>query len=166
LTTPLNQRTIDEVDVYTLADHPAYTTQADPTTAQTFTQYGVTSFEVQYWTGSAWATVQGGSVTGNNKVWRKFTFPAVVTSKVRVLVNDALAGRSQLVEVEAWGTEAGSTTADVRWLVSDQPGTPRMVVDQTGSLSGVSRARLPAVRRGVIRRHRREGDYAGVRRGR
>ena len=25
--------------------------------------------------GSAWQTVTGGSVTGNNKVWRKFTFP-------------------------------------------------------------------------------------------
>jgi hypothetical protein len=83
------QKTIDEVDVYTLADYPAYETQSDPSVAQTFTQYGVTSFEVQYWTGSAWVTVPGGSVTGNNKVWRKFTFPAVTTSKVKVLVNNA-----------------------------------------------------------------------------
>lgn len=31
------------------------------------------------------------------------------------------------------------TNADVKWLVADQLGTPRMVVDKTGSLSGVSR---------------------------
>lgn len=132
-------KTIDEVDVYTLADHPVYQTQSNPTATQTFTQYGVTSFEVQYWTGSVWATVPGGSITGNNKVWRRFTFPAVTTSKVRVLINNALAGRSRLVEVEAWGSIAGSTTADVRWLVSDHLGTPRMALDKTGSLAGVTR---------------------------
>ena len=33
----------------------------------------------------------------------------------------------------------GSGGGGVRWLVSDQLGTPRMVVDQTGSLSGVRR---------------------------
>lgn len=32
-----------------------------------------------------------------------------------------------------------TTTAQIHWLVTDQLGTPRMVVDQTGSLSGVSR---------------------------
>jgi RHS repeat-associated protein len=31
------------------------------------------------------------------------------------------------------------SSADVEWLVADQLGTPRMVVDQTGSLSGVKR---------------------------
>jgi RHS repeat-associated protein len=37
----------------------------------------------------------------------------------------------------AW--QAGGTAAGVRWLVADQVGTPRMVVDQTGSLAGVTR---------------------------
>ncbi|MET0624888.1 MAG: RHS repeat-associated core domain-containing protein [Pyrinomonadaceae bacterium] len=131
------EKSIDEVDVFTLQD--ATSNPSEPTESMTFTQYGVTSFEVQYWTGAAWATVPGGSVSGNNKVWRKFTFPAVVTSKVRVLIHGALAGRSRLVEVEAWGTGAASTTADLRWLVTDHLGTPRMAVDQTGSLSAVSR---------------------------
>ncbi len=131
------EKTIDALDVFTLQD--ATSSPSEPTEAMTFTQYGVTAYEVQYWSGSAWVTVPGGSVTGNNKVWRRFIFPAVVTSKVRVLIHNAQAGRSRLVEVEAWGTAAASTTANVRWLVSDHLGTPRMVVDQTGSLAGVTR---------------------------
>jgi len=47
-------------------------------------------------------------VTGNNKVWRRFTFAPVQTSKVRVLVHNALNGYSRLVEVEAWGAEQSS----------------------------------------------------------
>lgn len=36
-------------------------------------------------------------------------------------------------------TPAGAAGAGVRWLVSDQLGTPRMVLNQTGSLSGMTR---------------------------
>jgi len=36
----------------------------------------------------------------------------------------------------AWQSGSG---VDIRWLVTDQLGTPRMVFDKTGSLSGVSR---------------------------
>ena len=68
----------------------------------TFAQYGVTSFEVQYWTGAAWATVPGGSVTGNNRIKRTFTFPPITTDRVRVLVNNALASYSRLAEVEVY----------------------------------------------------------------
>jgi RHS repeat-associated protein len=37
----------------------------------------------------------------------------------------------------AW--QSGGSGVDLRWLVTDQLGTPRMVVDKTGSLAGVSR---------------------------
>lgn len=37
----------------------------------------------------------------------------------------------------AW--QSGGGGADVRWRVSDHLGTPRMVIDRTGSLSGVTR---------------------------
>ena len=37
----------------------------------------------------------------------------------------------------AWQT--GSSGADVRWLVADQLGTPRMVIARTGTLAGVTR---------------------------
>jgi hypothetical protein len=85
-------KVLDEVDVFTAADYPAYLTQADPSPTQTFTSFGITAFDVQYWTGSAWATVPGGSITGNNLLWRKITFPAVTTQKIRVMVNAAVDG--------------------------------------------------------------------------
>ncbi len=94
-------RKVDEVNVFSLQDN--YTSPSEPTEATAFTKYGVTSFEVQYWTGSAWAAVPGGVVTGNSLVWRKVTFPEVTTTKVRVLIHSALGGRSRLVEVEAVG---------------------------------------------------------------
>jgi probable HAF family extracellular repeat protein len=92
---------VDEVGVFSLQDN--YSSPVEPTEATAFTKYGVTVFEIQFWNGSAWAAVPGGAVTNNGSVWRKITFPAVTTTKVRVVVGNALAGRSRLVEVEAWG---------------------------------------------------------------
>ncbi len=97
-------RTIDEVSVFTVQD--AYASPAEPTESMTFTQYGNTALDVQYWTGSAWQTVSNGNITSNDKVWRKVTFPPVTTSKIRVVVNSGLAGYSRIVEVEAWGIGA------------------------------------------------------------
>jgi RHS repeat-associated protein len=100
----------------------------------------LTGYDVQYWNGSAWTTVTGGSVTGNNKVWRKFTFAAITTSKIRVLTNASVAGFSLLTEVEAWTSPtATSTNSTINWLVTDQLGTPRMVFDQSGSLATTKR---------------------------
>jgi len=91
---------IYEIDVFTLQD--SYSNPIEPTSDMTFVTYGVTAFDVQYWSGSSWVTVPDGSVTGNNKVWRQFSFSSITTNKIRVLVNNALAGYSRLVEVEAW----------------------------------------------------------------
>ncbi|HXD34308.1 MAG TPA: RHS repeat-associated core domain-containing protein, partial [Pyrinomonadaceae bacterium] len=126
-------KTIDEIDVFTCRDD--YATQSDPSATQTFSNYGTTSFQVQYWNGSSWVAVTGGSITGNNLVWRKITFSAVITTKIKVTISATPDNVARLMEVEAWGYE----TANVRWLVPDQLGTPRMIVDQTGSLSGISR---------------------------
>ena len=94
-------RTIDEVNVFTLQDN--YSTPAEPTLDMTFSQFGAVNFDVQYWTGSAWQTVPGGSVNGNNNVWKRVTFAAVSTQKIRVYVTGALANYTRLVEVEALG---------------------------------------------------------------
>src|SRR6185503_18287568 len=67
-------KTIGEINVYGLQTN--YGSPVEPTATLTST-YALTSFDVQYWTGSAWATVPGGSVTGNDKVWRKFTFTPI-----------------------------------------------------------------------------------------
>ena len=101
----------------------------------TFSSYGLSGYEVQYWNGSSWVDVPGGSVTGNNKVWRKFTFAALTTSKIKVLSNASPDSWSRLTELEAWS----APTAQIHWLVTDQLGTPRMIFDQSGSLATVSR---------------------------
>jgi RHS repeat-associated protein len=128
-------KTIDEIDVFSLHDD-AYV-QNTPTETQTFTLYGLLAFDVQYWNGSSWVTVPGGSVTGNNKVWRKFTFAAITTSKIRVWINQVPDSWSRVVEIQAFGVS--SSGEKVQWLVPDHLGTPRIIVDQTGGLANVKR---------------------------
>ena len=132
-------KTIEEIDVFTVPECPACLTQADPSPTQTFSQYGVTGFEVQYWTGSSWATVPGGSISSNNLVWRKLTFAAITTSKIRVMVTAAATdGVARIAEIEAWTTSPNNNTT-VNWLVPDHLGTPRIILDQTGSLANLKR---------------------------
>ena len=97
-------KTIDEIDVFSL--HDDYTHENAPTETQTFSLYGLVNFEVQYWNGSSWATIPGGSVSNNNKVWRKFTFAPLTTNKIRVWITGVPDSWSRLVEVQAW--EAGA----------------------------------------------------------
>jgi hypothetical protein len=104
-------QTINEIDVFTIQDN--WSNPSTPTLSMQFSQYGVTDFEVQYWTGSTWADVPNGNVTGNRNVWRQFTFANITTSKIRVLVNNGLTGYSRITEVEAYqapGTAAPSPT--------------------------------------------------------
>lgn len=98
-----SSKTINEIDVFTVQD--SYQTPVEPTSAMTFSQYGITDFTVQYWSGSAWTTVTGGAVTGNNKVWRQFTFTPITTDKIRVNVTAALNGYSRIMEIEAYGSD-------------------------------------------------------------
>ena len=104
-------KSITEIDVFSIQD--AYANPQEPAETSTFSQYGVTDFDLQYWTGSAWAAVPGGSIRGNDKVWRKVTFAAISTSAIRVVVLGGLAGYSRLVEIEAWGTPSGTLTTNV-----------------------------------------------------
>src|SRR6185369_11574264 len=128
-------KTIDEINVFSLHDN--YTQENTPTETQTFSLYGLLAFDVQYCNGSSWVTIPGGSVTGNNNVWRKFTFAAITTSKIRVSINAVPDAWSRVVEIQAFGTSAGG--GKVQWLVPDQLGTPRIIVDETGSLASVKR---------------------------
>jgi hypothetical protein len=74
-----------------------------------FTLYGVTGFELQYWTGSTWTDIPGGDVTRNNHVWRQFTFANITTTKIRVLINNSLASYSRVTEIEAYNAGANPT---------------------------------------------------------
>jgi hypothetical protein len=93
---------ISEVDVYSLQDN--YTSPIEPTNTTTFTFYGLTNFQVQYWNGAAFVDVPGGVITGNNLVKRKVVFASpVVTDQIRILVNSTADGvYSRIVEVEAF----------------------------------------------------------------
>jgi hypothetical protein len=93
-------KTIDEIDVFTLQDD--YANPAEPTQSLTFSLYGITDFSVQYWDGFNWLNVPGGSVAGNNKVWRKFTFSNITTDRIRVHITNALFFSSRVIEVEAY----------------------------------------------------------------
>ena len=93
-------QTINEIDLFSLQDN--YTAPVEPTLGMTFTQYGVTDFQVQSWNGSQWVTVPGGSVTGNTQVKAQLLFAPVTTSRIRILVTGAMAGYSRIVEVEAF----------------------------------------------------------------
>jgi hypothetical protein len=93
-------QTIGRIDVFSVQD--AYTSPAEPTSTMTFTKYGLTAFRLEFWTGAAWAPISGGTVSGNNLVWRTFTFVPVATSKIRVVVNAALNSWSRITEIEAY----------------------------------------------------------------
>jgi exo-beta-1,3-glucanase (GH17 family) len=98
-------RHIDRVTVYSLRD--AFTSPGEPSPASTFTLYGLTGFEVQYWTGSQWLTVPGGTITNNTLIQREVTFPALTTPAIRIVVTSALASWSRVVEVEAFAAPGG-----------------------------------------------------------
>ena len=59
-------------------------------------------FTVQYWTGTAWQTVPGGTIRGNTLVWRRLTFAPVTTTRIRVLVEQTPGAYSRVVEIEAY----------------------------------------------------------------
>ena len=92
---------IDRINVFTLQNN--WTTAGEPNLTTPATGEGILDFDVQYWNGTAWVTVPGGSVTGNDKAWRQFLFTAVTTTKIRVAVNNSRNNYSRIVEVEAFG---------------------------------------------------------------
>jgi hypothetical protein len=67
----------------------------------TFTQYGLVSFAVQWWNGTQWTTLPGGTIENNNLVRRSIAFVPVTTQKIRVVVTSGGGGYSRIVEVEA-----------------------------------------------------------------
>jgi hypothetical protein len=93
-------RKITEVSVFGLQDN--YTAPVEPTAEMVSNLYALVDFRAQYWNGSAWVDLPNGVVTDNNKVWRRITFPAVTTHRVRILVTKALAGLSHITEVEVY----------------------------------------------------------------
>ena len=86
-------KTIDHVIVYSVQDNDS--NPVEPSDTLTFTQRGITAFEVQSWNGAAWVSL--GTVSGNNLVKRNVAFSATTTSRIRVLINAVSNGRYSLV---------------------------------------------------------------------
>ena len=103
-------QTINEIDIFSYQDITG--PPVAPTEELTFSQYGLIDFDVQSWDGSQWVTAPSGNVTGNNRVWRKVTFPPVTTDKVRVLIHKTADGKARLQEVEAYSADLGWGTED------------------------------------------------------
>lgn len=95
-------RIINEIAVVTLQNGWQNATTA-PDENTLATAEGILDFVVEYWDGSAWVAIPNGSVTGNDRARRRFTFAAITTTKIRVNITNARNNWSRLVEVEAWG---------------------------------------------------------------
>jgi len=128
-------KTIDRVIVYTLQDN--FPNPIEPTDTLTFAQYGVTAFNVQGWTGSAWTTLA--TISGNNLVKRAATFAPFTTTRIRVNVTSALMQYSRLVEVEAWGSAAAGPPPSTTTLASSlNPSTVGTLVTFTATVTGTN----------------------------
>jgi RHS repeat-associated protein len=68
-------------------------------------------------------------------------YTSTATPSYPLLVDTALYTNSSTISnvVISGAASGGSSFANIKWLVTDQLGTPRMVFDQTGSLANVSR---------------------------
>ncbi len=95
-------RAIRLVNVFTLQDN--YAQAKTPVTRETpALQEGISDFTIQGWNGTAWVTVPGGTVKGNDRAWRQLTFAPMRIKKLRVRIDAGRQGYSRLIEVEAWG---------------------------------------------------------------
>ncbi len=92
-------RRINWINVFTLPDD--HNDMREPELNDKFSLYGITDFDVQYWTGRGWLTVPGGAIRNNRNVWTKVSFPELATRKIRVVVRNALHGESRITEIEA-----------------------------------------------------------------
>jgi len=123
-------RTIRRIEVFTLQDDS--TAPAEPKPGMKFSKFGIRDFQVQYCVGPLaencstdqnWQTLA--TTTGNDKVWRTYSFSPVTAKAVRVRVTAAAepagsratttgatsvgptttiptAGRARITEIEAW----------------------------------------------------------------
>lgn len=97
---------------------PSYDPDRVPTT---FSKFGLTDFDLEYWTGAAWGPIPGGQVRGNNKVHVRARFSPIRTDRVRVVVRGALEQFSRVVELEAMQAIAQPSDRDVTWVGDTAP---------------------------------------------
>lgn len=122
-------KAIDEINIFTLQDN--YQSPVDPIENMTFSVWGTTDFEVQYWNGSNWLTAPNGAISGNNKVWRKIIFSAIETNSIRLIVNNALQSHARITEIEAFGVTTNNTVSPPPSLPPASTPTPTPTLTPT-----------------------------------
>jgi hypothetical protein len=105
-------KTISQINLFGVQDN--YQSPGVPTSAQTWTKFGLSSFQLQYCPagtacsafgavpGTGWVDVPGSPVTNNNHVWSAFSFAPVSATEIRVVVTSGGGGLSRITELEAW----------------------------------------------------------------
>ena len=77
-------KTINEIDVFSVQDNVM--APIEPTAALTFSHYGLTDFQVEYWTGSAWTPIPAGASPAISSYGSKLLFTPVTTTAIRVYI--------------------------------------------------------------------------------
>lgn len=103
------EKRINQIDLFTLQD--TFNNPAEPTQEMTFSQYGVTSFRLNYWDSAAGQWVMLAQIDGNNQVWRTTKFPTVVTPKLSIMILNGATNYSRVVEIEAWEAPPSTNVA-------------------------------------------------------
>lgn len=93
-------KNINEINVFTQRAG-AYSASI-PTPYTIATQNYLTSYDVEYWTGTKWQLIPGGRVTNNKLVRRQFVFSPIATDRIRVLTHTGDSRVHVISEVEAW----------------------------------------------------------------
>jgi hypothetical protein len=95
-------RSIQEIDIIGLPNGGTGDT-TEPSLSDTGSIFLMTAWTVDYWNGSTWVNIPSCTVSGNNKVWRQFTFSPVTGSKIRWVPTAGQSADTYAVEIEAWG---------------------------------------------------------------
>lgn len=129
-----------EIDVFNIQDN--FNSPVTPTIGQQCTLYCNTSYEVDYWTGSAWTPIPSGTFSCNPGtncfVWNQFTGLSITTTQIRVNVTaNANNDVARIVGVEAYfsytapGSAGTYTTLSCNYgdVLSDILGPTHIVID-------------------------------------
>ncbi|PSJ37666.1 PA14 domain-containing protein [Allosphingosinicella deserti] len=97
---------------------PDYDPDRTPTT---FSKFGLTDFDFEYWNGSGWSLVPDGEIRNNDKVHVRATFPPVRTDRIRIVVKGAREQFSRIVELEALQADPQPSDRDIVWVGDATP---------------------------------------------
>lgn len=82
----------------------------------TFSKYGLSDFDLEYWDGASWVAAPGGQVRGNDKVYVRLRIPPVRTDRIRLVARKGLEQYSRVIELEAFQSTPQLSDRDLVWV--------------------------------------------------